>query len=63
MERETAITNRAVRYDAKIATNPDALRDIAARLREAIDRGLWTAKSNSAQFALRKLVGEARIDA
>jgi cobaltochelatase CobN len=32
--------------------NPDALRDIAARLREAIDRGLWTAKSNSAQFDL-----------
>ena len=29
--------------------NPDALRDIADRLAEAMDRGLWTAKSNSAR--------------
>lgn len=40
--------------------NPDALREMADRLREAIERGLWTPKSNSAQFDLDALVGETR---
>ncbi len=37
--------------------NPDALREMAERLREAIDRGLWTPKSNSAMFALKEMSG------
>ncbi|MEM9999302.1 MAG: cobaltochelatase subunit CobN [Pseudomonadota bacterium] len=32
------------------AKNPDALHEIAARMKEAIDRQLWTPKSNSARF-------------
>ncbi|MBO6742221.1 MAG: cobaltochelatase subunit CobN [Roseitalea sp.] len=32
--------------------NPDALAEMADRLREAIARGLWTPRSNSAQFHL-----------
>jgi cobaltochelatase CobN len=32
--------------------NPAALREIAARLREALDRGLWRARSNSAHAQL-----------
>lgn len=35
--------------------NPDALAEIAERLLEAIDRELWTPRSNSAKFALRQL--------
>jgi cobaltochelatase CobN len=35
--------------------NPDALRDIVRRLREAIARGLWTPRSNSASPALEAL--------
>jgi len=35
--------------------NPDALREIAARLKDAIERGLWTPKSNSAQFDLERM--------
>ena len=35
--------------------NPNALRDIAARLQEAITRGLWRPKSNSAGAALERL--------
>ena len=38
------------------ANNPDALRDIAARLLEAQDRGLWRPRSNS---AARDLMGIA----
>ncbi|MEL6920491.1 MAG: cobaltochelatase subunit CobN, partial [Pseudomonadota bacterium] len=37
--------------------NPDALREIAERMKEAIDRGLWTPKSNSAKFDLEELIG------
>jgi cobaltochelatase CobN len=32
--------------------NPEALKEMAARFIEAIDRGLWTPKSNSAKFDL-----------
>ncbi|WP_339761476.1 cobaltochelatase subunit CobN [uncultured Hoeflea sp.] len=37
--------------------NPDALREMAAKFEEAIDRGLWTPKSNSAKFALAEVAG------
>ncbi|QKV17394.1 cobaltochelatase subunit CobN [Oricola thermophila] len=37
--------------------NPDALREMADRLREAIERGLWTPKSNSAMFELNEMAG------
>jgi cobaltochelatase CobN len=39
--------------------NPDALAEMAERLREAIERGLWTPKSNSAMFALKEMTGKA----
>ena len=35
--------------------NMPALADIADRLQEAIDRGLWTPKSNSAKATLQEL--------
>jgi cobaltochelatase CobN len=38
--------------------NPDALREMADRLKEAIDRGLWTPKSNSAKFDLEELAND-----
>ncbi|WP_394688535.1 cobaltochelatase subunit CobN [Hoeflea sp.] len=37
--------------------NPDALHEMAAKFEEAIERGLWTPKSNSAKFALGELTG------
>lgn len=43
--------------------NPAALREIAARLDEAVRRGLWTPHSNSARFALEHLMrGEIRYE-
>jgi cobaltochelatase CobN len=39
--------------------NPDALEEMAAKFEEAIERGLWTPKSNSAKFALGELAGQA----
>jgi cobaltochelatase CobN len=36
--------------------NPAALREMAARLAEALDRGLWQTRSNSTQSALRSLM-------
>jgi cobaltochelatase CobN len=39
--------------------NPDALRDIAARLMEAQDRGLWRPRSNAAYHRLAELRGAA----
>jgi cobaltochelatase CobN len=39
--------------------NPDALREMAAKFQEAVERGLWTPKSNSAKFALGELAGQA----
>ena len=35
--------------------NPHALKEMAERLLDAMERGLWTAKSNSAKFELEKL--------
>lgn len=37
--------------------NPDALREMAMRFAEAIKRGLWTPKSNSAQFLIADIAG------
>jgi cobaltochelatase CobN len=37
--------------------NPDALREMAQRFDEAVSRGLWTLKSNSAQFLIERLKG------
>jgi cobaltochelatase CobN len=39
-------------------SNPAALREMAERLREAIDRGLWRARSNSAYARLSELAGQ-----
>ena len=39
------------------AKNPDALREMAQKFEEAIARGLWTPKSNSARFDLSQLAG------
>ncbi len=39
--------------------NAPALRDIAARLSEAIDRGLWTPKSNSARARIAGLIDDS----
>ncbi|GHA59685.1 cobaltochelatase subunit CobN [Amylibacter ulvae] len=36
--------------------NPAALREMAERLQEAIDRGLWTPKSNSARARIEELL-------
>ncbi len=38
--------------------NPAALKEMAQRFMEAIERGLWTPRSNSAKFTLEKLAGE-----
>ncbi|WP_417425692.1 cobaltochelatase subunit CobN [Hoeflea sp.] len=40
--------------------NPDALREIAEKFEEAIERGLWTPKSNSAKFALSDIARGAK---
>jgi cobaltochelatase CobN len=37
--------------------NPAALKEMSGRLIEAIDRGLWTPRSNSAMFDLSRLSG------
>jgi cobaltochelatase CobN len=51
------IKDRTVR-DFMQAENPDALRETAARLQEAVERGLWRPKSNSAGAALADLSQE-----
>jgi cobaltochelatase CobN len=38
--------------------NPAALREMAARFREAIDRGLWSPRSNSAHDRLVALMDD-----
>jgi cobaltochelatase CobN len=40
------------------AVNPPALREIASRLQEAIDRGLWVPRSNSARARIESLAGQ-----
>jgi cobaltochelatase CobN len=44
-------------------TNPAALAEIAARLREAIERGLWAPRSNSAYDRLSALIGGTHKEA
>lgn len=48
------IEDEAVR-DFMAEANPAALREMAARLTEALERGLWRPKSNSAAFTLSQL--------
>ena len=43
--------------------NPSALVEMAARFREAIDRGLWAPRSNSAYDRLSVLISEGRKEA
>ena len=38
--------------------NPDALREMASRFAEAVKRGLWTPKSNSAQFLIADIAAQ-----
>jgi cobaltochelatase CobN len=38
--------------------NPAALREMAQRFLEAMERGLWTPRSNSAKYALEQIVGD-----
>ena len=42
-------------HDFLAEKNPDALREMAERFLEAMDRGLWTPKSNSARFQLEEM--------
>lgn len=51
---EAFVTDDAVR-DFMADKNPNALREMADRLLEAQERGLWTARSNSAKFELERL--------
>jgi cobaltochelatase CobN len=53
------ILDDAVR-DFIAAANPEALADMAARLGEAIDRGLWSPRHNSAHHRLAALVAGTR---
>jgi cobaltochelatase CobN len=50
------LADEAVR-DFIAHSNQDALRDMAARFDEAMRRGLWTPKSNSAQYLIARLQG------
>ncbi|MFA7416709.1 MAG: cobaltochelatase subunit CobN [Rhizobium sp.] len=49
--------------DFMMEKNPAALKEMSERLKEAIDRGLWTPRSNSAMFDLTRLAqSQARND-
>ena len=52
------VVDDAVR-DFMAEHNPAALKEMAERLAEAIERGLWTPRSNSAQFDLAALAGRS----
>ncbi|MDI1294588.1 MAG: cobaltochelatase subunit CobN [bacterium] len=52
-----AFIEDAVVRDFMGRTNPAALRETAARLAEALERGLWKPKSNSAGMMLAQLAG------
>ena len=41
--------------------NPNALQEMAERFLEAQERGLWTARSNSARFELEALAGRSAV--
>ncbi len=52
------LEDEAVR-DFIAEANPAALREIAERLAEAIERGLWQPRSNSAALRLAQIAGAA----
>jgi cobaltochelatase CobN len=54
------VADEAVR-DFMAEANPHTLKEMAERLLEAIERGLWTAKSNSAKFELERLAGAGNL--
>ncbi|MBU8872527.1 cobaltochelatase subunit CobN [Reyranella sp. MMS21-HV4-11] len=53
------IANEAV-LDAMAARNPAAVAAIAARLRDALDRGLWMTRRNAVERDLTRAIGLAR---
>lgn len=53
------IEDEAVR-DFMAQANPAALRETARRLREALERGMWRPRSNSAGLLLAELAGEPK---
>jgi cobaltochelatase CobN len=59
MVHQAFIEDEAVRAFMADA-NPDALRETCARLAEAIDRGLWRPRSNSAGALLATLAGDPK---
>jgi cobaltochelatase CobN len=56
---EEAVLADETTRDFIAAVNPPALREIADRLQEAIDRGLWVPRSNSARARIDGLRGPA----
>jgi cobaltochelatase CobN len=57
---EAFIADEAVR-DFIADNNPAGLEELADRFREAIDRGLWSPKSNSAPGELMRLAGRPAV--
>jgi cobaltochelatase CobN len=55
LAHQAYIANDAVRNFME-QSNPAALREMAARFLEAMERGLWTPRSNSAKFDLERIV-------
>ncbi|MGB8817317.1 MAG: cobaltochelatase subunit CobN [Rhizobiaceae bacterium] len=55
------IADEAVR-DFMAGANPHALKEMTERLLEALERGLWTAKSNSAKFELERLAAAPKVN-
>jgi cobaltochelatase CobN len=53
---EGAFLEDAATRDFIADANPSALREIAERLQEAIDRGLWAPRSNSARARIGSLL-------
>ena len=59
---EAFVADEVVR-DFMADSNPDALREMAARLAEAVGRGLWKPKSNSAAYDLDRIAGRVMMPA
>jgi cobaltochelatase CobN len=49
--------------DFLAAKNPEALRELAAKFLQALDRRMWAARSNSARFELEALAGRSPVAA
>jgi cobaltochelatase CobN len=58
---QAIIEDRTVR-DFIAEANPAALCEIARRMIEAEERGLWQPRSNSARAALGQLAGEGNVN-